>query len=75
MGCEIVSCTFTKLDSNGVFLSGYDLFIQRSFYGSPEHVAVVVDPKASAKGEVGVFVWEDGDVSRDYSLIVYQVEG
>jgi proteasome lid subunit RPN8/RPN11 len=58
----------------GVFLSGYDLFIQRSFYGSPEHVAVVIDPKASAEGEVGVFVWEKGDISSDYGLIVYDQE-
>lgn len=58
----------------GVFLSGHDLFIQRSFYASPEHVAVVIDPKASAQGDVGVFVWERGEISREYDLIVYDHE-
>ena len=55
----------------GVFLSGHDLFVHESFYSAPHHVAVVVDPKASPRERVGVFVWEEGKVSTAYSLTAY----
>ena len=56
-----------------VFLSEYDLFIQRGFFASPHHVAVVVDPYQHApQDRVGVFVWEEGKVSAGYHLIVYE---
>jgi proteasome lid subunit RPN8/RPN11 len=38
----------------GVFLSGQDLFIQRSFFAAPHQVALVVDPTA---GTWGAFRW------------------
>jgi proteasome lid subunit RPN8/RPN11 len=40
----------------GVFLSGQDLFIQRSFFTAPHQVALVVDPST---GTWGVFRWHD----------------
>jgi proteasome lid subunit RPN8/RPN11 len=55
----------------GVFLSGYDQFIQRSFYAGDHHVAIVIDPHSD---EVGVFVWEQGEISRPYALVVYGKE-
>jgi proteasome lid subunit RPN8/RPN11 len=56
----------------GVFLSGYDLFIQRSFYTRAYHTAIVIDPYAEAPTrDVGVFVWEQEEVSRPYGLVVY----
>jgi proteasome lid subunit RPN8/RPN11 len=59
----------------GVFLSGYDLFIHKNFYARDYHTAIVIDPYAEAPTrDVGVFTWEDGEVSRPYGLITY-VEG
>lgn len=58
----------------GLFLSSFDLFIQKGFYGQGHHVAVVIDPKAAPRDQVGVFVWEGSDVSDVYSLIVYASE-
>jgi proteasome lid subunit RPN8/RPN11 len=52
----------------GVFLSGYDQFIHRSFYARDYHVAIVIDPHSD---EVGVFVWEQGEISQPYALVVY----
>ena len=43
----------------GVFLSGYDLFIQKNFFNHPWQVALVVDPK---RKEFGFFQWRDGRV-------------
>jgi proteasome lid subunit RPN8/RPN11 len=43
----------------GVFLSGYDLFIQRNFFGQPWQIALVVDPKQQ---EFGFFQWRDGEI-------------
>lgn len=55
-----------------VFLSDYDLFVQRNFFAEPHHVAVVVDPKQHYRWQqAGVFVWHQGDVSQGYHLIVY----
>ena len=59
----------------GVFLSGYDLFIHRNFYARDYHTAIVIDPYAEAPvRDVGVFVWENEEVSRPYGLIVYGEE-
>lgn len=41
----------------GVFLSGLDLFICRSFFASPLDVAIVIDP---CRNERGVFYWPGG---------------
>jgi len=46
----------------GVFLSGYDRFSHRSFFGrQPWYIALVTDPLT---GEFGVFAWENGEVRR-----------
>lgn len=43
----------------GVFLSAYDLFIHKNFFGSPWQIAMVVDPKQQ---EFAFFQWQDDDV-------------
>jgi proteasome lid subunit RPN8/RPN11 len=43
----------------GVFLSGYDLFIHRHFFGEPWQVALVVDPR---QRELGFFQWRGARV-------------
>jgi proteasome lid subunit RPN8/RPN11 len=43
----------------GVFLSGYDLFIQKNFFAQPWQIALVVDPK---RQEFGFFHWREGEV-------------
>jgi proteasome lid subunit RPN8/RPN11 len=56
----------------GVFLSGYDMFIQKNFYAREYHTAIVIDPHAGGPTrDIGVFVWENDQVSRPYGLIVY----
>ena len=45
----------------GIFLSDYDLFIQRNFFAAPWQVAVVLDP---ASGESGVFAWDEEQIVR-----------
>lgn len=44
----------------GIFLSEYDLFIQRNFFSGEHQVALVVDPHA---GTLGWFGWEAGEVT------------
>jgi proteasome lid subunit RPN8/RPN11 len=53
----------------GIFLSAYDLFIQRHFFSQTWQVALVVDP---VRKELGFFQWRDGDV-RDCGFVC--VEG
>ena len=61
--------------SYSVFLSEYDLFIQRNFFSSEHHVAVVLDPYQHFRQDrCGVFVWESKDVSLGYHLIVYEID-
>ena len=43
----------------GVFLSAYDLFIQRHFFAQPWQIALVVDPQ---RREFGVFQWRNGQI-------------
>jgi proteasome lid subunit RPN8/RPN11 len=43
----------------GVFLSAYDVFIQRHFFSEPWQIALVVDPQ---RRELGFFQWLDGRV-------------
>lgn len=43
----------------GIFFSEYDRFIHRHFFGSPWHVALVVDPR---RGEFAFFEWHNGDI-------------
>jgi proteasome lid subunit RPN8/RPN11 len=60
---------------SGLFLSADDRFIQKSFYASDHHVAIVIDPHAGPReaGRIGVFVWEEHHIyaERPYSLVVY----
>ena len=58
----------------GIFLSEYDMFIQRGFFAEEFHVAVVIDPFQQPREQVGVFTWHEGDVSHGYHLIVYEQE-
>ncbi len=37
-----------------VFLSEYDMFIQRGFFAGEHHVAVVIDPYQQPRNQVGV---------------------
>lgn len=53
----------------GVFLSGYDMFIQRHFFSQSWQIALVVDPR---RQEFGFFHWRQGEV-RDCGFIC--VEG
>jgi len=45
----------------GIFLSEYDVFIQKNFFREEWQVAYVVDPAA---GISGVFGWEHGEIVR-----------
>jgi proteasome lid subunit RPN8/RPN11 len=50
----------------GIFLSEMDLFIQNNFFPEPWQVAYVYDPKS---GEDGIFVWKNGQATRDKYLV------
>jgi proteasome lid subunit RPN8/RPN11 len=43
----------------GIFLSAYDLFIHKHFFGSPWNVALVVDP---IKEEFGFYQWRGDEI-------------
>jgi proteasome lid subunit RPN8/RPN11 len=45
----------------GIFLSGYDLFIQKNFFSAPHQIAWVFDPQS---GEEGCFGWKDQEIER-----------
>jgi proteasome lid subunit RPN8/RPN11 len=45
----------------GIFLSEYDRFIQKNFFGEPGMLALVIDPLA---GEGGWFGWEEGEITE-----------
>ncbi len=45
----------------GIFLSGYDIFIQQNFFNLPWQVAYVVDPLA---GEHGFFGWCNNKIEK-----------
>jgi len=49
----------------GIFLSGYDLFIQRNFFAQPWQIALVVDPR---RQEFGFYHWRGGEV-RDCGFV------
>jgi proteasome lid subunit RPN8/RPN11 len=49
----------------GVFLSGYDLFIQKNFFAQSWQIALVVDPR---RQEFGFFHWRQGE-ARDCGFI------
>jgi proteasome lid subunit RPN8/RPN11 len=43
----------------GIFLSAYDLFIHRNFFGQPWQIALVVDP---CQRQFAFFQWRNGEV-------------
>jgi proteasome lid subunit RPN8/RPN11 len=47
--------------NHGIFLSEYDQFIQRNFFGEPWQIAIVVDPKRRAEG---LFAWDHGEIVK-----------
>jgi len=49
----------------GVFLSAYDLFIQKNFFAQSWQIALVVDPR---RQEFGFFHWRQGEV-RDCGFV------
>jgi proteasome lid subunit RPN8/RPN11 len=49
----------------GVFLSNYDLFIQKNFFAQSWQIALVVDPR---RQEFGFFHWRQGE-ARDCGFI------
>jgi len=53
----------------GIFLSGYDLFIHRNFFGMPWQIAMVVDPK---RQEFGFFQWRAEEIVDCGFLCVQQ---
>jgi proteasome lid subunit RPN8/RPN11 len=58
VGEEVVGWQHTH-PGMGVFLSSYDLFIQRNFFAQPWQTALVVDPR---RQEFGFFHWRGEDV-------------
>jgi len=52
----------------GIFLSRYDLFIQRNFFNQPYQIALVIDPVAST---IGAFHWSGETIFRGKGLPLY----
>ncbi len=53
----------------GIFLSAYDRFIHRSFFGDqPWYITLVIDP---ISGDRGVFVWDGDQIVRGSDLAVH----
>ncbi len=57
--------------SFGVFLSGYDMFIQENFFDLPFQVAYVIDP---VHHERGFFQWKNGKVEKLNGFYIYDEE-
>ncbi len=55
----------------GVFLSGYDMFIQENFFDLPFQVAYVIDP---VQHERGFFQWKSGKVEKLNGFYIYDEE-
>ncbi len=56
----------------GIFLSEYDLFIQKNFFNFPWQIAYVVDPLADTRG---FFQWKNGEISELNGFYVYDEVG
>jgi len=61
---------------HGVFLSDFaDVPICHQYFNQPHHVAIVVDPTKDPMGlrreASGVFIWENGELSERYDLVIY----
>ena len=52
----------------GVFLSSYDTFIHRNFFGARWQIAYVLDP---VRGDEGCFVWEGEELIRVPDIKLY----
>lgn len=58
--------------SFGVFLSGYDLFIQEYFFNLPFQIAYVIDP---VKHTRGFFQWKQGMIQPLMGFHIYEEPG
>lgn len=58
--------------SFGIFLSGYDLFIQEHFFNLPFQVAYVIDP---VKHTRGFFQWKQGSIQPLGGFHIYETPG
>lgn len=56
----------------GIFLSGYDMFIQKNFFNMPFQTAYVIDPVADKRG---FFQWKGNDVEKLQGYYVYDDSG
>ena len=52
----------------GVFLSGYDLFIQKNFFNLPFQVAYVIDPIENTRG---FFQWKNEKIKKLGGYYIY----
>lgn len=52
----------------GIFLSSYDLFIQKYFFDMPFQVAYVIDPIQNTRG---FFQWKHGEIVRLSGYCIY----
>ena len=55
----------------GVFLSAYDVFLHRNFFGEPWQIAMVVDPQ---RQEFGFFQWRRNEIV-DCGILVVESHG
>lgn len=56
----------------GIFLSNYDIFIQKNFFNLPWQIAYVVDPIADTRG---FFEWKNDKVEKMSGFYVYDEIG
>ncbi len=65
---EIILGWFHSHPGHGVFLSGYDIFIQENFFNEEFMIAYVYDP---VNNERAFFQWRDGQIvkSNGYNII------
>ncbi|NLO41135.1 MAG: hypothetical protein GX115_16910 [Ruminiclostridium sp.] len=66
-GLKIVGWQHTH-PGYGVFLSGFDLFIQENFFNLPFQVAYVIDP---IRKKAGFFQWKDNKVQKLGGFFLY----
>ncbi|MDR1926051.1 MAG: hypothetical protein LBQ66_16915 [Planctomycetaceae bacterium] len=72
--CQIVGWNHTH-PGFGIFLSGYDLFICRSTFNAPFHVAYVFDPRIENRPQSeGFFVWQNSRIVSQIPCIIENVQ-
>lgn len=70
-GKRIVGWQHTHPDY-GIFLSGFDLFIQENYFREPYQVAYVIDP---VQNENGFFQWKNGNIQKAGGYYIYDDTG